>query len=77
MDGAQRSLASTRLRFFTLFSAQSSFYLRGGRKSLSSTPLPYNNAADMYSQVVQKRDQPLREGFWIVKVHATCMLRTR
>ena len=37
----------------------------------------YNDKASIYEQVVQKRGQPLREGFWIVKVHATCMLRTR
>ena len=31
----------------------------------------YNAAAGMYYQVVQKRGQPLREGFTIVKVRAT------
>ena len=30
----------------------------------------YNGKASMYEQVVQKRGQPLREGFTIVKVRA-------
>ena len=30
----------------------------------------YNAKAGMYAQVVQKRGQPLREGFTIVKVRA-------
>ena len=33
----------------------------------------YNAKASMYEQVVQKRGQPLREGFTIVKVRAACM----
>ena len=31
----------------------------------------YNGKAGMYEQVVQKRGQPLREGFTIVKVRAS------
>ena len=33
----------------------------------------YNGKAGIYEQVVQKRGQPLREGFTIVKVRAACM----
>lgn len=33
----------------------------------------YNEKADIYHQVVQKRGQPLREGFWIVKVRIACI----
>ena len=32
----------------------------------------YNGKAGIYEQVVQKKGQPLREGFTIVKVRGTC-----
>ena len=34
----------------------------------------YNGKAGIYEQVVQKRGQPLREGFTIVKVRAVSQL---
>ena len=40
-------------------------------KVAASAIKAYNGKAGMYEQVVQKRGQPLREGFTIVKVRAT------
>ena len=45
--------------------------VRAGNAKVAPTAIKaYNDKASIYEQVVQKRGQPLREGFTIVKVRA-------